>query len=356
MKIFIYISQPHVGGSDTYIRNIHRLFVKKYPTTEFIENAHELHHLVNWRNDQKAVLLNLSYPKDLLVVILLWILRVPTINIVHGLWFLESKSMNPRQSNFDTIFYWLSQYLICIFSVRNVVVCEYEKKNAIKYFPSISTKLVLIPGAADSNIFKMTRNSKKNVRNSLNLPLKTKILIVVSRIERRKALETTLYAMRKVIHSHANIQLLIIFPSSCFNQMDYLEELLKLVDNLHLGGSVHFLTGLTKAQLVPYYQSADLFLMSSKDLENFSLSVIESLSSGCPVLTFNTGGTPELINQVDSRLVIENNTPFDLAEKIEWYFSLSPEQINKLKFKSASVARRYSWKKSFDAFEKLIKE
>ncbi len=352
MKILIYNSQSHIGGGDTYIKNIFEQFLKKYPQTLLLENGFDWSKfviLLVGRVD--GVLLNLSYPRDILVVFLLWMLRIPTINIVHGLWFLESKSMNADLSIFETFYYWLSQYLMCIFSKKTIVVCEYEKKLVIKNFPLIKNRLEIISGAANTEIFKLSKKSKKTIRKEINIRSEIKLLLVVSRIERRKALEQNIYAISHLIKFNPDLILFIIFPSSHFNQMDYFIELLNLIKKLKVGQHVQFLTGLSENELICYYQAADLFLMSSKDLENFSLSVIESLSCGCPVITFNTGGTPELIKQINSELIIADYSALALAKRIEWYFSTSELLKKNLKKKSAKIARLYSWRKSFEKFE-----
>ncbi len=49
-------------------------------------------------------------------------------------------------------------------------------------------------------------------------------------------------------------------------------------------------------ELVDLYSAADLFVNPTRE-ENFPTVNIESLACGTPVLTFNTGGSPEIINE-----------------------------------------------------------
>ena len=65
-------------------------------------------------------------------------------------------------------------------------------------------------------------------------------------------------------------------------------------------------------ELVKLYSAADLFINPTKD-ENFPTVNIESLACGTPVITFKTGGSPEIIDETCG-LVVEKND-IDTLEK-----------------------------------------
>ena len=55
------------------------------------------------------------------------------------------------------------------------------------------------------------------------------------------------------------------------------------------------MTGLQR-KVLPYYQSADLFTLVSKNVETFSIAALEAMSCGLPLILTNIGGAEEMVN------------------------------------------------------------
>ncbi|MBQ6478128.1 MAG: glycosyltransferase [Erysipelotrichaceae bacterium] len=67
-------------------------------------------------------------------------------------------------------------------------------------------------------------------------------------------------------------------------------------------------------ELVKIYSAADLFVNPTRE-ENFPTVNIEALACGIPVLTFNTGGSPEIIDE-SCGFTVEKNDVNELAKQI----------------------------------------
>lgn len=76
------------------------------------------------------------------------------------------------------------------------------------------------------------------------------------------------------------------------------------------------------AKLAEIYSVADLFVNPTK-LENFPTVNIESLACGTPVLTFETGGSTEIIDE-SCGLSVKKNDVEKLIEKIEYVYLNRP--------------------------------
>ena len=61
-----------------------------------------------------------------------------------------------------------------------------------------------------------------------------------------------------------------------------------------------------QAELVEIYSSCDLFVNPTME-ENFPTVNIESIACGLPVITYNTGGSPEIIDETCGRVVEKGN-------------------------------------------------
>lgn len=55
-------------------------------------------------------------------------------------------------------------------------------------------------------------------------------------------------------------------------------------------------------ELAELYTRADVFVMPTRE-ENFPTVSIESIACGTPVVTFNTGGSPEMLNDISGIVV-----------------------------------------------------
>jgi len=127
---------------------------------------------------------------------------------------------------------------------------------------------------------------------------------------------------------------------------------------LGLGDRVHF-AGFVPDDLLPlYYQAADLFVLPTRSLEGFGLITLEALSCGLPVVGTPVGATPELLAQVDRRLILEGTSPDAIAVGIVRYFTtveerVAPEAVRDL------VLAHYTWdtvvSRSEDVYERTVR-
>jgi glycosyltransferase involved in cell wall biosynthesis len=87
---------------------------------------------------------------------------------------------------------------------------------------------------------------------------------------------------------------------------------------------VRFLGYIDDEDLVKYYAASDLVVVPSRSLEGFGLITIESLSVGTPVVGTPIGGTREILEHLDQRLLTNGVRPKDIARVIKHYFEWGP--------------------------------
>ena len=93
-------------------------------------------------------------------------------------------------------------------------------------------------------------------------------------------------------------------------------ELEQRILGLGLVGSVLLLGRVSEDDLLAWYRRADLFVLPTQELEGFGISTIEALACGTPAVGTPVGGTPEILAEVDSRLLAASRSPRDLATTI----------------------------------------
>jgi glycosyltransferase involved in cell wall biosynthesis len=117
---------------------------------------------------------------------------------------------------------------------------------------------------------------------------------------------------------------------------------------------VKFFGAVPHEELRKYYGLADVFCLPSLN-EGMSNTVLEALAAGLPIVATVTGGTEELIRDGENGLFVAQQSPEDLAEKLEKLFS---DESLRLRMGEASRSRaeNMSWACVAEGFLKLFSQ
>jgi len=102
-----------------------------------------------------------------------------------------------------------------------------------------------------------------------------------------------------------------------------------------------------------FYKNAKLFVLPSLWGEGAPTSIIESLSWGIPVISYDVGGCSELVDDNINGYVIQPGNSKKLTEKIINLFN-NNIQIKKMSNNGLVKARQYNLKNSSDKHEKIF--
>lgn len=113
----------------------------------------------------------------------------------------------------------------------------------------------------------------------------------------------------------------------------------------------HFLGSLKDArQIVAAYSAADLFVIPSLE-ENLPNTIMESMACGTPVVGFEVGGIPEMVQHQQTGYLVNYRSVEDLANGIQWILEQSETAYEQLAanarnhvvahYDETVVARRY---------------
>jgi glycosyltransferase involved in cell wall biosynthesis len=73
-------------------------------------------------------------------------------------------------------------------------------------------------------------------------------------------------------------------------------------------------------KMAEYFAASDILLYPTL-ADNCTLVVLEAIACGTPVIAFNTGGVPELVDQMKSGYVVEYKNSNDFANGIALFLS-----------------------------------
>ena len=168
----------------------------------------------------------------------------------------------------------------------------------------------VIPNALDLNSFRPIDQAL--ARQILNLP-QEKLLILFGAMggssDPRKGGDLLLQALGslKSQYSKDNTDIeLIIFGQSQPRNVPKLGFPIRYIGHLHDNISLALL-----------YSVADIFALPSRQ-DNFPNTVAEAIACGTPVVAFNIGGIPDLIQHQVSGYLAKPYDPQDLAQGIKW--------------------------------------
>ena len=112
------------------------------------------------------------------------------------------------------------------------------------------------------------------------------------------------------------------------------------------GESVTFTGYLRGADLAEAYASADIFVFPSLT-ETFGQVVLEAMSSGLPVVAFDSEGVRDLVRHAQTGFLLPSSAPLALADRIEFLLA-HPEERVLFGERARQEAARYSWSSIMD--------
>ena len=108
-------------------------------------------------------------------------------------------------------------------------------------------------------------------------------------------------------------------------------------------------------RLRAFMQAAEVQVCSSA-FENLSLAILEGMACGTPVLGTPGGGTPELLELLDPRLVLADDSAATLADALPTWLA-DPARLDEFGARARQLAvERYDWERVVDGLEAVCGE
>ena len=163
-------------------------------------------------------------------------------------------------------------------------------------------KTIVIPNGIDAQAFEHLP-AKRQVRADLGLSLDSTLIGTVARLNPVKRLDVLLQATASMDDAHA----VIVGAGPERERLEALSRRLGLADRVHFVG---------QQNNVPEWLAAmDIFVLTS-DWEGMSNAILEAMAAGLPVVATAVGGTPEVVVDGVTGLLVPPRDPDALAEAI----------------------------------------
>ncbi len=119
-----------------------------------------------------------------------------------------------------------------------------------------------------------------------------------------------------------------------------LEELIRSGNK---ASAIRLLGSISMKELREEFIHADAFVLPTIALEGFGIATLEAMLSGVPVIATDAGATPELLRDVDPRLIADGSSPEALYQTLLWFSQLSIDEQEAIGKRCRAIAlKKYS--------------
>lgn len=203
--------------------------------------------------------------------------KVPAVVTIHDLIFMRFPEF---YKTIDREIYRSKVKYACSSAHKIIAISEQTKEDIIRFLNVDPNKIEVVYQSVSPVFFE--HNNSENLLAKYNLS--KQFILSVGTLEPRK----NQLAILKALHSEkTDTQIVFVGKST-----SYIKKMIAFIQVNNLNRQVIFLNNIPDNDLAGLYKMARLSVYISH-FEGFGLPVIESMASGCPVITSNVSCLPE---------------------------------------------------------------
>ncbi|MEW5894155.1 MAG: glycosyltransferase [Candidatus Omnitrophota bacterium] len=249
----------------------------------------------------------------------------------------------------------LAEKALSFFTERIVAVSEDMKRRLVRYEAIDPLKIRVIHNGVDTEKFRKIEDRSWRIEKRKTLGIGESDIVIgsVARLDPVKDLATLIRAFDRVFRAYGeNIKLLIAGDGPERGQIESLIRDLKLDAGCKLLGA--------RGDVPDLMNIMDIFALSSKN-EGISLTLLEAMACGVPVVATRVGGNPEIVKDGMHGFLVNAGDYHDMAEKIMMLLEDSPRvEASMSRDSLQTMIKQYqdlymeSWLRSAAAVERRV--
>lgn len=234
-------------------------------------------------------------------------------------------------------YFWIKK--VCKYADKIVLLTKDMKKNADNFLPNEVEKNIIIPNGCEINIFTPNNDTKSKIFN----------IIFVGRLVEQKDPMTFLKSI-KLLKDNYNFD----FSVDILWDGPLKKEMEEFVFTNNLQKNITFHGWVSKREMLKYYQSANLQIISSL-AEAMSIATLESLSTGQYILSTPVSGNVDMIEKDINGDFFDYGNTKELSEKIYEYYENKFQKSYTIDEKYlVNFRKKYSWEEIVKVYDDLI--
>jgi glycosyltransferase involved in cell wall biosynthesis len=358
------VSNPCNGGGDIYINELARGCAKKghevtfisssFPgakTKETVDNINVIRLGSNFTMFFEVFTFYFRFLRDRFDIIVEEVMGGPRIPFFSAL-YMKEKKVGILQQRHREIFHQqfpflvasslslLERFLVLIYKNNNLIVNSARTKEDLRKIGYSEKKMhIIYPGL--HNIF---LNQKINDFSS-----RKEQVICLTKLRRYKLVNHAIQAMDNVREILPSCRLIVAGKSNDIDP-EYETEIRHLVNKLNLKEVINFELNISEERKRSLLNSSRALILPSV-IEGFSIVVIEANACGTPAVTSDR--VPAAINGQNA--VVTPCFDVNSMSKAIVFLLTDKEKWSDLSSKSVAFSKQFTWEKSVNKFDELIK-
>lgn len=220
--------------------------------------------------------------------------------------------------------------ILCQFADEIVAISKSLKANMVKYENFPERRIEVVYNGIELDRFAHVSVDSAAKRASLGLPPQAQVIGIVARLNQVKNHPMLLRAFKRIMAQQPDAYLLIIGDGPEEAKLKALAESLQVTDRAWFLGP--------RSDVAELLQILDVYALSSFS-EGTSVSILEAMASGLPVVTTRVGGNPEVVREPETAFLVESDNDEQMAAKL---LELLRDPALRGKMGQAGKARAYA--------------
>ncbi len=245
---------------------------------------------------------------------------IPTVSTVHGYMTFESVSKGSIEEGSQEAAYMKEIEIKAYKGTRKIITVDTRLKEYVKDVAGVDA--TAIRNFIDIHNFKPDKDKKEELRKKYGVALDDQVIFVPRRLTRKNGVIYPALALPKVLKQYPKAHL--IYAGSG----EALSEIKQIVEEKNLGERVTLLGAVPHDQVKEYFALSDIVLVPSVHSagveEATSISALEAMGSGSPLIACAVGGLKEIVNHEEDGILVEEKSVEQLSDAILYYFE-NPE-------------------------------
>jgi len=238
------------------------------------------------------------------------------------------------------IIHYISKILVfTLYNSVNRIITHSREHAEILTYQGIKTSKKIIYLGIDTDHYKPATN-KKIAKRVLGIPTKSFIVGFAGRLSLEKDPKTLYRAFARLRKWYKDCYLLIAGGGR-----KELERFFKTKKNV-------IVTGI-KDDLAPYYKAMDVYVLSSYS-ETTSLTTLEAMSSGLPVLVTPVGLAKNYVENFQNGFIFKKKDSFDLFVRLSHLYENKKERTKMGINGRNTILAKYRWKDKVKVFKDFL--
>jgi len=237
---------------------------------------------------------------------------IPTVSTSHGYMTYEAISKGTLLENSEEARIMQEIEIRSFVNTRKVITVDTRIKNYIKEIADVDG--IPIRNFIDINSFKPNKEKKEELRAKYGIPKDSQILFCPRRLTKKNGVIYPVLALPEVLRQFPNAHL--IYAGSG----EEMHEIKRIAAHEGIKNSVTMLGAIPHATVRDYYDMCDIALVPSVHSagveEATSISALEAMGCGSPLIASSVGGLKEIVNNGVDGILIEEKNVHALTEAI----------------------------------------